>query len=169
RLPQHHWKILNALQVCRTPLLGAHQYQCAHCRHTHLALHGSVTRHFPTCQGINSQPCLSAQAGLLLPVPYFHLVFTLPHALNPLIQQNQEALYSLLFATVSQTILSFAERRFGVRIGVTAVLHTWSQTLLDHYHLHCVVSGGGLSADARRWVSAPSHYLFPVAAIARVL
>jgi hypothetical protein len=101
-------------------------------------------------------------------VPYFHLVFTLPHVLNPLIRQNPRALYTLLFQTVSQTLLQFAQRRWGAQLGITAVLHTWSQTLLDHYHLHCVVSGGGLSADGRRWVQAPDHYLFSVRALSKV-
>jgi hypothetical protein len=104
----------------------------------------------------------------LLPVPYFHLVFTLPHGLNPLIQQNQRVLYTLLFTTAAQTLLKFGQNRFGVQLGLTAVLHTWSQTLLDHYHLHCIVSGGGLSADGRRWVATPPHYLFAVRALSEV-
>jgi len=168
RLPQHHWKILNAIQVCRTPLLGAHQYQCAHCRRTHLALHGCGNRHCPTCQGINSQRWLSAQAGLLLPVPYFHLVFTLPHALNPLIQQNQQALYDLLFASASDTLLTFGRNNLGATLGITAVLHTWSQTLLDHYHLHCIISGGGLSLDGKAWNASRTDFLFEVTALSEV-
>jgi len=136
RLPPQHWKILNAIQVCRTPLLGGHQYQCAHCRGGHFAPHACGNRHCPTCQGINSQHWLWAQAGLLLPIPYFHLVFTLPHQLNPLIGQNQKALYDLLFASAAETLLSFGRNNLGAQLGVTAVLHTWSQTLLDHYHLH---------------------------------
>ena len=145
RLPPQHWKILNAIQVCRTPLLGGHQYQCAHCRCAHFAPHACGNRHCPTCQGINSQHWLAAQAGLLLPIPYFHVVFTLPHQLNPLIGQNQKALYDLLFASAAETLLSFGRNNLGAQLGVTAVLHTWSQTLLDHYHLHCIVSGGGLA------------------------
>jgi hypothetical protein len=168
RLPQHHWKTLNAIQVCRTPLLGAHHYQCAHCLRPHLAPHGCGNRHCPTCQGINSQHWLSAQAGLLLPVPYFHLVFTLPHALNPLIQQNQKALYDLLFASASDTLLTFGRNNLGATLGLTAVLHTWSQTLLDHYHLHCIVSGGGPSLDGATWKASRSDYLFNVTALSKV-
>jgi len=168
RLPQHHWKILNAIQVCRTPLLGAHQYQCAHCLRPHLAPHGCGNRHCPTCQGINSRHWLSAQAGLLLPVPYFHLVFTLPHALNPLIQQNQKALYDLLFASASDTLLTFGRNNLCATLGITAVLHTWSQTLLDHYHLHCIVSGGGPSLDGTTWKASRSDYLFNVTALSKV-
>jgi DNA-directed RNA polymerase subunit RPC12/RpoP len=168
RLPQHHWKILNAMGVCRTPLLGAHHYQCAHCLRAHLALHGCGNRHCPTCQGINSQHWLSAQAGLLLPIAYFHLVFTLPHALNPLIQQNQKSLYDLLFAAASQTVLLFGRNNLGATLGVTAVLHTWSQTLLDHYHLHCIVSGGGPSLDGKTWSASRADYLFDVTALSKV-
>lgn len=168
RLPQHHWKILNAIQVCRTPLLGAHQYQCAHCHRPHLALHGCGNRHCPTCQGINSRHWLSAQAGLLLPVPYFHLVFTLPHALNLLIRQNQKMLYDLLFASASDTLLTFGRNNLGALLGITAVLHTWSQTLLDHYHLHCIVSGGGPSLDGKTWNPSRSDYLFNVTALSQV-
>jgi hypothetical protein len=96
------------------------------------------------------------------------LVFTLPHDLNPLIQQNQRALYTLLFKAASQTLLEFGQNRFGVQLGLTAVLHTWSQTLLDHYHLHCIVTGGGLSADGSRWRSTPPDYLFAVRALSLV-
>ena len=168
RLPPHHWKILNAIQVCRTPLLGGHQYQCAHCRCVHFAPHACGNRHCPTCQGINSQRWLSAQAGLLLPIPYFHLVFTLPHQLNPLIGQNQKALYDLLFASAAETLLSFGRNNLGAQLGVTAVLHTWSQTLLDHYHLHCIVSGGGPALDGSRWVHSRPDYLFHVGALSTV-
>jgi hypothetical protein len=168
RLPPHHWKILNAIQVCRTPLLGGHQYQCAHCRRAHFAPHACGNRHCPTCQGINSQHWLSAQAGLLLPIPYFHLVFTLPHQFNPLMGQNQKALYDLLFASAAETLLTFGRNNLGAQLGVTAVLHTWSQTLLDHYHLHCIVSGGGPALDGRRWVRSRPDYLFPVGALSTV-
>ena len=168
RLPPHHWKILNAIQVCRTPLLGGHQYECAHCRRAHFAPHACGNRHCPTCQGINSQHWLSAQAGLLLPIPYFHLVFTLPHDLNPLIAQNQAALYGLLFASAAETLLSFGRNNLGAQLGVTAVLHTWSQTLLDHYHLHCIVSGGGPALEGCRWAHSRPDYLFHVGALSTV-
>ena len=168
RLPAHHWKILNAIQVCRTPLLGVHQYQCGHCRRVHFAPHGCGNRHCPTCQGINSQHWLSAQAGLLLPIPYFHLVFTLPHQFNPLIAQNQKPLYNLLFAAAADTLLSFGRNNLGAQLGVTAVLHTWSQTLLDHYHLHCIVTGGGPASDGSRWVPSRPDYLFHVGALSTV-
>ncbi|HEY5909297.1 MAG TPA: IS91 family transposase [Verrucomicrobiae bacterium] len=168
RLPARHWKVLNAMQACRTPLLGGHQYFCAHCRTAHFAPHGCGNRHCPTCQGIHSRQWLGAQQELLLPIPYFHLVFTLPHALNPLIQQNQKPLYNLLFAAVSETLLTFGRNNLGAQLGVTAVLHTWSQTLLDHYHLHCIVTGGGPALDGSRWVHSRPDYLFNVGALSQV-
>jgi hypothetical protein len=168
RLPAHHWKVFNALQACHTPLLGGHQYQCAHCQRAHFAPHGCGNRHCPGCQGINSRRWLAAQAEVLLPIPYFHLVFTLPHQLNRLIQQNQPALYNLLFASAAQTLRSFGRNHLHAQLGVTAVLHTWSQTLRDPYHIHGIVSGGGLSREGRGWVASHGRYLFSVQALSTV-
>lgn len=168
RLPAAHWRILNALLACRTPALGGHRYWCQACDRTHFVPHSCRNRHCPLCQGQAARAWLEQQAGALLPVPYFHVVFTLPHALNPLIRQNQRAVYKLLFDAASQTLLEFGRNRFGAQLGVTAVLHTWSQTLLDHYHLHCIVTGGGLTPDGARWVAARRHYLFPVQALSKV-
>ena len=167
-LPTQHWRILRALLACRTPALGAHCYRCQDCGQMHFVPHSCRNRHCPVCQGQAAREWLHQQQRALLPVPYFHVVFTLPHALNPLIRQNQGALYTLLFQVVSQTLLQFGQNRFGVQLGITAVLHTWSQTLMDHYHLHCIVTGGGLSSDNSRWVSAPAHYLFQVTALSKV-
>lgn len=168
RLPPHHWKALNAMQVCRTALLGAHQYSCAHCGCAHVVPHGCGNRHCPSCQGSNSRHWLQSQASVLLPVTYFHEVFTLPHQLNQLIQQNQALVYKLLFDSVAETLLSFGRNNLGAELGVTAVLHTWSQTLVDHYHLHCIVSGGGPALEGSRWVRSRSDYLFPVRALSKV-
>ena len=167
-LPKEHWRILNALLACRTPALGGHRYRCLECARTHFVPHSCRNRHCPLCQGQAARQWLAQQEAALLPVPYFHLVFTLPHTLNPLIQQNQRALYTLLFRAASQTLLEFAQNRFQAQLGITAVLHTWSQTLLDHYHLHCIVSGGGLSEDGSRWVRASPNFLFAVRALAAV-
>jgi hypothetical protein len=168
RLPTHHWKILRALLACRTPALGGHRYRCQQCGRTHFVPHSCRNRHCPLCQGQAAHRWLEQQEAALLPVPYFHLVFTLPHELNPLIRQNQRGLYKLLFAAASQTLLEFGQNRFQAQVGITAVLHTWSQTLLDHYHLHGIVTGGGLSGKGVRWAAASSHYLFPVRALAAV-
>ena len=97
-----------------------------------------------------------------MPVPYFHVVFTLPHALNPLIAQNQAALYNLLFAAASATLLEFGQEKFGGAVGITAVLHTWGQTLVDHVHLHCIVTGGGLAPAGDEWLPCSRRHLFPV-------
>ena len=168
RLPPHHWRILNALLACRTPALGGHRYRCQECGQSHFVPHSCRNRHCPLCQGQAARQWLAKQEAALLPVPYFHLVFTLPHALNPLIRQNQRALYRLLFEAATRTLLEFGRNHFQAQLGITAVLHTWSQTLLDHYHLHCIVSGGGLSEDGARWVRAPDHYLFAVRALSAV-
>ena len=167
-LPSHHWRILHALLACRTPALGGHRYRCRECGRTHFIPHSCRNRHCPLCQGQAARQWLAKQQAALLPVPYFHLVFTLPHALNPLIRQNQRALYTLLFEAASQTLLEFGRHRFAAQLGITAVLHTWSQTLLDHYHLHCIVTGGGLAAESGRWVRAPRHYLFAGRALSAV-
>jgi len=168
KLPTHHWKILRALLACRTPALGGHRYLCQQCGRAHFVPHSCRNRHCPLCQGQAALRWLAQQEAALLPVPYFHLVFTLPHELNPLIRQNQRALYNLLFAAASQTLLEFGRNRFRAQVGLTAVLHTWSQTLLDHYHLHCIVTGGGLSGPGAGWAAAPPHYLFPVRALSAV-
>jgi len=167
-LPKHHWRIINALLACRTPLLGGHRYLCRECGQTHFVTHSCRNRHCPLCQGASARDWLAKQEEALLPVPYFHLVFTLPHALNPLIQQNQQVLYILLFEAATQTLLEFGQNRFGVQLGITAVIHTWSQTLMDHYHLHCIVTGGGLSAEGSKWVSSSERYLFAVRALSEV-
>lgn len=168
QLPAHHWKALNAMLVCRTARLGAHQYACARCGCAHVVPHGCGNRHCPSCQGMNRQRWLRAQQSVLLPITYFHEVFTLPHQLNALIQQNETALYNLLFDTVAETLLSFGRHNLGAQVGVTTVLHTWGQTLVGHYHLHCIVTGGGPSLDGTRWIRSHANYLFPVRALSTV-
>lgn len=168
RLPLHHWKVLRAIMACRTSALGGHLYQCRHCGKEHFVPHSCRNRHCPSCQGANGFDWLDKQAEALLPIPYFHLVFTLPHDLNPLIQQNRARLYDLLFDTVSATLLEFGRNNLHAQIGVTAVLHTWSQTLLDHYHLHCIVTGGGLRLNAPGWQGTSRYWLFPVKALSKV-
>jgi hypothetical protein len=168
RLPLQHWKVLRAIMACRTSVLGGHLYQCRHCGKEHFVPHSCRNRHCPSCQGANGFDWLDKQAEALLPIPYFHLVFTLPHDLNPLIQQNRARLYDLLFDTVSATLLEFGRNNLHAQIGLTAVLHTWSQTLLDHYHLHCIVTGGGLRLNAPGWQGTSRHWLFPVKALSKV-
>jgi len=168
RLPVHHWKVLRAIVACHTPALGGHQYQCAHCGKEHFVPHSCGNRHCPSCQKLNSAEWLERHVEHLLPIPYFHVVFTLPHDLNLLIQHNQERLYSLLFSSATDTLMQFGRNNLKATLGITAVLHTWSQNLLDHYHLHCVVTGGGLSLEAERWISLSPKWLFPVKALSIV-
>ena len=160
------WKVLRAILACRTPALGAHLYRCADCGREHVQLHSCRNRHCPRCQGSRAAAWLDRQQSALLPVPYFHLVFTLPHGLNPLIRQNRTVLYKLLFESAAQTLLEFGRRRLGGQMGVTAVLHTWGQTLTDHYHVHCIVTGGALSDEG--WRNTSPHYLFAVQALSKV-
>jgi len=167
-LSAHAWKVLNALLACRTPLLGAHRYHCADCRKDHLVPHSCRNRHCPSCQAALSRDWLERQMQCLLPVTYFHVVFTLPHSLNALIAQNRRALHDLLFECASATLLEFGQNKFKTRLGVTAVLHTWGQTLIDHHHVHCIVSGGGLSADGSQWRGVRSDYIFPIRALSKV-
>lgn len=168
KLPLAHWKILNALVACRTPALGGHRYVCGQCGREHFVPHSCGNRHCPQCQGAQARDWLERQAAVLLPVPYFHVVFTLPHALNPLIRQNQRAMFNLLFGAASQTLLQFGRNKLKAQLGITAVLHTWGQTLIDHYHVHCIVTGGGLGLEQSGWISSPDHYLFAVRALSKV-
>ena len=116
-LPTHHWRTLRALLACRTPALGGHRYRCQECGQTHFVPHSCRNRHCPLCQGQAAHQWLEQQQEALLPVPYFHVVFTLPHVLNPLIRQNQRALYTLLFQAASQTLLRFGQSRLGAQLG----------------------------------------------------
>jgi hypothetical protein len=167
RLSPHQWKTLRALALCRTAALGGQAFYCPGCRREHVVAHSCRNRHCPHCQGVQALDWLAQQAQALLPVPYFHLVFTLPHALNGLIRQNRAVLFKGLFDAASQTLLEFGNERLQAQLGITAVLHTWSQTLGDHYHLHCIVTGGGVAHDQRRWINTSAHYLFAVRALSR--
>lgn len=168
RLPAHHWKTLGALLACHTPALGGHLYRCADCGQAHFVPHSCRNRHCPACQKSQADAWRHRQEAALLPVPYFHVVFTLPHALNALIAHHQRALYGLLFGAASATLLQFGRRRLRAQLGITAVLHTWSQSLGEHYHLHCIVSGGGLALDGSGWQAVSGRYLFPVKALSTV-
>ncbi len=167
-LSPQQWRTLRALAACRTSALGGQLFRCTGCRREHFVAHSCRNRHCPQCQGNLAAEWLQKQAAALLPVPYFHVVFTLPHALNGVIRQNRRVLFQLLFDAASQTLLEFGAGRLQAQLGITAVLHTWSQTLLDHYHLHCIVTGGGVALTGERWRSTSAHYLFPVQALSRM-
>jgi len=163
--------VLRALAQCRTAALGGHLEACPACGHTRPVYNSCRNRHCPKCQSLAQAAWRHAQEALLLPIPYFHVVFTVPHALNALMRANQRRLYGILFQAVVATLRTFARdpTHLGAELGITAVLHTWSQTLAEHIHLHCLVTGGGLTADGTRWrASKTPRYLFPVRAMATV-
>jgi hypothetical protein len=164
-------RVLRNLAQCRTAALGGHLEQCAACGTTRPVYNSCRNRHCPKCQSVAQAAWREAQEALLLPIPYLHVVFTVPHELNALIRANQRRLYTILFQAVVATLTTFARdpKHLGAQIGITAVLHTWSQTLADHAHLHCIVTGGGLSPDASCWRRSKKHrYLFPVRALSAV-
>jgi predicted Zn-ribbon and HTH transcriptional regulator len=167
-LPLSHLKVIEAVERCRTAALGGHLEQCDRCGFERPAYNSCRNRHCPKCQSLAKLKWLDKQKSELLPTGYFHLVFTLPHELNPLILVNKKPLINILFQSVWQTLAPFAQRRLGGTLGITAVLHTWDQTLLDHFHLHCLVPAGALSFDRNRWVSARQDFLFPVKALSLV-
>jgi hypothetical protein len=163
-------KVLRAIVQCRTAALGGHVEVCDVCGTEQISSNSCRNRHCPKCQGVARAKWLAAEQALLLPVPYFHVVFTLPHRLNPLIRVNQRALYNLLFQAATQTLQEFARdpTHLGAELGITAVLHTWGQTLIEHVHVHCVVTGGGLTAEGTQWRPSHSRFLFAVEALSQV-
>lgn len=168
RLPLSHLKIMRAVERCRTKALGGHLEQCNTCGYERPAYNSCRNRHCPKCQSLAKVKWVEKQKSELLPSGYFHLVFTLPHELNPLILVNKKPIINILFQSVWQTLAQFARNRLGGSVGMTAVLHTWDQTLLDHFHLHCLVPAGAWSFDRKRWVAAPQKFLFPVKALSVV-
>jgi hypothetical protein len=163
-------RAMRAIETCRTAALGGHRETCDTCGAERLAYNSCRNRHCPKCQTLAKERWLAARRAELLPVEYFHVVFTLPHALNALAQGNPRVLYALLFRTVAATLTTFARdpRHLGGELGGTAILHTWGQNLSQHLHLHCVVPGGALSRDGARWIAAPPGFLFPVRALGQV-
>jgi hypothetical protein len=171
RLAPVQHRALRAIATCRTAALGGHQETCDHCGATRIRYNSCRNRHCPTCQTAAREAWLAARQAELLPIPYFHVVFTLPHALNPLAQGNPRVIYTLLFRAAADTLLTFGRdpRHLGGTIGVTAILHTWGQNLSQHLHLHCLVTGGALASDGTRWIASRSpRFLFPVRALATV-
>lgn len=167
-LPVSHLKVMRAVERCRTAALGGHLQQCDACGFERPAYNSCRNRHCPKCQSMAKARWLEKQKSELLPVGYFHLVFTLPHELNRLILANKKALINLLFQAVSETLLEFAQTHLKGTLGITAVLHTWDQTLLDHFHLHCLVPAGALSFGQNRWIPARKNFLFHVKALSLV-
>ena len=165
-------KVMSAIERCRTAALGGHVARCenAACRHTHVAFNSCRDRHCPKCQAAASRRWLADREAELLPVPYFHVVYTLPAKLRDIAWQNKRVVYDLLMKAAAETTLAVAAnpRRLGARIGITAVLHTWGSTLTHHPHVHMIVPGGGLSPDGSRWVASRSNFLVHVNLLARL-
>jgi hypothetical protein len=171
RLPLAQLKVLQAIESCRTAALGGHRDNCAACGFERYAYNSCRNRHCPKCQALAKAQWLEARQAELLPVPYFHNVFTLPHQLNALIlchEQNQRAVLNLLFQAAAETLLQFGRNNLGGTLGVTLVLHTWDQQLRPHFHLHGVIPGGVLSLDREQWLPAHPRFLFPVRALSQV-
>ena len=167
-LPVSHLKVIQAVERCRTAALGGHLEQCDSCGYERPAYNSCRNRHCPKCQSLANVKWLEKQKSELLPVGYFHLVFTLPHELNALILTNTKIMLSDLFKAVGETLVDFGRTGLGGQIGLITVLHTWDQTLLDHFHLHCLVPAGALSIDQKRWSPAHKNFLFPVKALSVV-
>jgi hypothetical protein len=163
-------RVMGAITACRTAALGGHVEQCDDCGATRIAYNSCRNRHCPKCQGLTRAEWLAHRQAELLPVPYFHVVFTLPTLAGEIAFQNKATVYTILFRTAAETLTTIAAdpRHLGAQIGVTAVLHTWGQTLQHHPHIHCVVPGGGPSLDGTRWIACRPGFFLPVRVLSRL-
>jgi hypothetical protein len=169
-LPRQQRRVMRAIETCRTAALGGHVEQCGHCQHIRVSYNSCRNRHCPKCQSLARARWLEARKSELLPVEYFHVVFTVPQTIAELMFHNHKRLYDILFRATAQTLLTLARdpRHLGAGIGFFAILHTWGQNLHYHPHLHCVVPGGGLSIDHDRWVSCRPGFFLPVRVLSRL-
>jgi len=155
---------MHAIKICRTAELGGHIDECTDCGHVRISYNSCRNRHCPKCQFLRKEKWIRAREKDLLPIRYFHVVFTVPDIINPLVLRNQEVMYNILFKAVKETLLELS-KRFG-KIGFICILHTWGQNLIDHPHIHCIVTGGGLSNN--RWVSSRKKFFLPVKVMSRL-
>jgi hypothetical protein len=163
-------RVMSAIEVCRTAVLGGHVERCEDCGLVRIAYNSCRNRHCPKCQGLARAEWLAERQAELLPVPYFHVVFTVPAPIAEIAFQNKAAVYAILFRTAAETLITIAAdpRHLGAQIGVTAVLHSWGQTLHHHPHVHCVVPGGGLSPDGTRWIACRPGFFLSVRVLSRL-
>jgi hypothetical protein len=163
-------KMMSAIESCRTAALGGHVARCEDCAHTSIAYNSCRNRHCPKCQGAAAKKWLADREADLLPVPYYHVVFTLPAAAADIAYQNKAVIYDLLFKVSAETMLTIAAdpKRLGARIGITSVLHTWGSALTHHPHVHMIVPGGGISLDGERWVACRKGFFLPVRVLSRL-
>jgi hypothetical protein len=163
-------KVMSAIETCRTAALGGHVERCEDCAHERIAYNSCRNRHCPKCQAAAARQWLEDREAELLPVPYYHLVFTLPATIGAIALQNKAAVYDLLFRTAAETLTTIAAdpKHLGARIGLTAVLHTWGSALIHHPHVHVIVPGGGLSPDESRWIACKPGFFLPVRVLSRL-
>jgi hypothetical protein len=163
-------KVMSAIENCRTAALGGHVARCEDYAHTTIAYNSCRNRHCPKCQGAAAKEWLADREADLLPVPYYHVVFTLPAAIADIAYQNKAVLYDLLFKVSAQTMLAIAAdpKHLGARIGITSVLHSWGSAITHHPHVHMIVPGGGISLDGQRWVSCRPGFFLPVRVLSRL-
>lgn len=171
RIPARHLKVMQQIVNCRTEVLGGHRQWCAHCGFQRFLYHSCRNRHCPKCQTAAKEAWREARRLELLPVPYFHNVFTLPHEFNALIlknELNQRLLLKLLFDSAAATLLEFGKSELGGQVGFTMVLHTWDQQLRPHFHLHCLIASGALAHDKSQWIAGGNNFLFSVRAMSKM-
>jgi hypothetical protein len=170
RIPLQQLRVMRAIETCRTAALGGHVERCGHCSHQRISYNSCRNRHCPKCQNVARAEWVQRRKGELLPIPYFHVVFTIPEQLNALALQNPQVVYKILFQTSAKTLETIAAdpKHLGARIGFFSILHTWSQNLLHHPHVHCVVSGGGLSPDGPPWISCRPGFFLSVRVLSRL-
>jgi hypothetical protein len=163
-------KVMAAIENCRTAALGGHVARCEKCQHTQIAYNSCRNRHCPKCQGAAAKEWLAEREAELLPVPYYHVVFTLPAAIADIAYQNKAVIYDILFKASAETLITVAAdpKHLGARVGVTSVLHTWGSALTHHPHVHMIVPGGGISLDGKRWVSCRPGFFLPVRVLSRL-
>jgi len=161
-------KVVSDIINCRTSVLGGHRLKCDTCDHEEFSYNSCRNRHCPKCQFLAQAKWVEARKAELLPVEYFHMVFTVPHELNPIIWANKKICFDLLFRAMAETLKEVGERKLKAKLGFTAVLHTWSQTLNQHAHIHAIVPGGGISQDGSKWISAKPGYFLPIKILSKV-
>jgi hypothetical protein len=163
-------KVMSAIESCRTAALGGHVARCEDCAYTTVAYNSCRNRHCPKCQGAAAKEWLADREADLLPVPYYHVVFTLPGSIADIAYQNKAVIYDLLFKVSAETMLTIAAdpKHLGARIGITSVLHTWGSAMTHHPHVHMIVPGGGISLDDKRWVSCRRGFFLPVRVLSRL-
>jgi hypothetical protein len=169
-LPTAQRRVMTAIERCRTAALGGHVDQCDQCGHQRISYNSCRNRHCPKCQSLARAEWLEDRRAEILDTQYFHVVFTVPEEIATIAYQNKEVVYGILFRTAAETLRTIAAdpKHLGAEIGFFAVLHTWGQNLLHHPHLHCVVTGGGLSPDGSRWISCRTGFFLPVKVLSRL-